>query len=149
MCVKRVVRALRQHSGNVSRIDGDDPSYHLTSQPMILILSDDPVAAALLGALIETLGYTIRFARPPEGADQSMRRIRPKVCMLDCEPATCTDEVLGRATMRGISVVIFGTTAALERVRALAAQHAIDTLIMPPEADVLDATIKRALLKVG
>lgn len=117
---------------------------------MILILSDDAVAAALLGALIETLGYPVKFARPPENAEQSIRRVRPKVCLLDCDdPASCSDELLGRATMRGISVVIFGTTTALERVRALASEHSIDTLLVPPEPDVLDATLRRALKKAG
>jgi CheY-like chemotaxis protein len=117
---------------------------------MILILSDDAVAAALLGALVETLGYSVRFARPPEKAEQSIRRVRPKVCLLDCdEPAACSDEVLGRAAMRGISVVIFGTSQALEHVRALAAQHSIDTLLVPPQPAVLDETIKRALVRAG
>ena len=117
---------------------------------MILILSEDAVAAALLGALIETLGYDVRFARPPEGVDQTMRRVRPKVCLLDCDdPSRCSDELLGRATMRGISVVIFGTPGALERVRALATEHAIDTLLVPPDPDVLDATLQRAIRKAG
>jgi CheY-like chemotaxis protein len=117
---------------------------------MILILSDDAVAAALLGALVETLGYSVRFARPPENADQSIRRVRPKVCLLDCDdPATCSDEVLGRAAMRGISVVIFGTSQALDHVRALAVQHSIDTLLVPPQATVLDETLKRALVRAG
>jgi DNA-binding NtrC family response regulator len=117
---------------------------------MILILSADAVAAALLGALIETLGFPVRFARPPENAEQSIRRVRPKVCLLDCEdPSTCNDEVLGRAAMRSISVVIFGTTASLERVRALASEHAIDMLLMPPETAELDATLRRALKKAG
>ena len=110
----------------------------------------DAVAAALLGALIETLGYPVKFARPPENAEQSIRRVRPKVCLLDCDdPATCSDELLGRTTMRGISVVIFGTSTALERVRALATEHAIDMLLVPPEPDVLDATLRRALKKAG
>ncbi|HEX4684270.1 MAG TPA: hypothetical protein VH277_16245 [Gemmatimonadaceae bacterium] len=117
---------------------------------MILILSDDAVAAALLGALVETLGYTVRFARPPENAEQSIRRVRPKVCLLDCDdPATCSEEVLGRAAMRGISVVIFGTSQALEHVRALAVQHSIDTVLVPPEASVLDETLRRALVRAG
>jgi DNA-binding NtrC family response regulator len=117
---------------------------------MILILSDDAVAAALLGALIETLGYAVKSARPPENAEQSIRRVRPKVCLLDCDdPATCSDELLGRAAMRGISVVVFGTSSALERVRALASEHSIDTLLVPPEPDVLDATLRRALRKAG
>jgi DNA-binding NtrC family response regulator len=117
---------------------------------MILILSDDAVAAALLGALIETLGYSVRFARPPESAEDSIRRVRPKVCLLDCDdPAKCSPEVLGRAAMRRISVVIFGTPTALDRVRALANEHDIDALLMPPDAAVLDETLRRALKKAG
>ena len=114
---------------------------------MILILSDDAVAAALLGALIETLGYPVRFARAPENPDQSMRRVRPKVCLLDCDdPAKCSDELLGHAMMRGISVVIFGTPAALDHVRAVASEHRLETLLIPPDPEVLDATLRRALL---
>lgn len=116
----------------------------------ILILSADAVAAALLGALIETLGYPVRFARPPEHTEETIRRVRPRVCLLDCDdPNHCNDEVLGRATMRGISVVIFGTTAALDRVRALALEHNIDMLLVPPDPLTLDETIRRALRKAG
>jgi DNA-binding NtrC family response regulator len=117
---------------------------------MILILSDDAVAAALLGALIETMGYAVKFARRPEEAEQTIRRVRPKVCLLDCDdPSRFSDELFGRATMRGISVVIFGTSAALGRVRALASEHAIDMLLVPPDAGVLDATLRRAFKKAG
>jgi CheY-like chemotaxis protein len=117
---------------------------------MILILSDDAVAAALLGALVETLGYPVRFARPPENTDQTIRRVRPKVCLLDCvNPAFCNDEVLGRAAMRRISVVIFGTSAALDRVRALALEHDIDMLLVPPDIAELDETLQRAIKTAG
>lgn len=117
---------------------------------MILILSDDAVAAALLGALIETLGFSVRFARSPESDEQSIRRVRPKVCLLDCDdPSRCSDQLLGRAAMRGISVVIFGTSVALERVRELASEHSIETLLVPPDPDVLDETIRRAYKKAG
>jgi hypothetical protein len=51
--------------------------------------------------------------------------------------------------MRRISVVIFGTSAALERVRALASEHDIDMLLVPPDTEVLDVTLKRALKKAG
>jgi len=117
---------------------------------MILILSADAIAAALLGALIETLGYPVKFARPPENADQSMRRVRPKVCLLNCEDAgACTDETLGRAAMRRISVVVFGTKEALDRVRALALEHSIDTLIVPADVEEVDATLRRAMRRAG
>ena len=113
---------------------------------MILILSADAIAAALLGALIETLGYSVRFARSPESGGQALRRVRPVVCLLDChDPEACTDEVLGHALMRNISVVIFGTREVLDRFRALAFEHQIDTLLMPASPDEVDETLKKAL----
>ena len=117
---------------------------------MVLIISADAVAAALLGALIETLGYPVRFARPPETIDQTLRRVRPAVCLLDCEdPDNCSDEFLGRATMRRIPVVVFGKRDALERVRALAVAHEIDVLAVPPDIATVDDTLRRAMTKAG
>ena len=116
----------------------------------VLILSGDAIAAALLGALIETLGFAVKFAQPAEQTEQSIRRTRPKVCLIDCiDPSLCTDELLGRARMRGIAVVIFGTREALDRLRAVALEHDIDTLLMPTDAGVLDQTLHRALKKAG
>jgi|SRR5436189_2894401 len=121
-----------------------------TSGARVLILSADAVVAALLGALIETLGYVVRFNRPRELADEAMRRARPKVCLADSlDPEACTEELLGRARMRGVGVIIFGTSEALDRVRALAAQHSIETLRMPAEATVVDGVMKRAFQRAG
>ena len=129
------------------RVEGE-PTTHLTT--MVLILSADAVAAALLGALIETLGYSVRFARPPETIDQTIRRVRPSVCLLDCDdPDNCSPEFLGRATMRRISVVVFGKRDALEHVRALALAHEIDMLIVPSDTAVVDETLRRAVKKAG
>ena len=124
----------------------DDPLHHA----MILILSADAVAAALLGALIETLGYSVRFARAAEPVSDSIRRVRPKVCLLDCDdPSSCNDEVLGRAAMRGISVVIFGTRDALDHVRTFVTEHDIDMLLVPPDPVILDETLRAAMVKAG
>ena len=129
---------------NSQELDG--PLHHA----MILILSADAVAAALLGALIETLGYSIRFALTAESAGDSIRRVRPKVCLLDCsDPSSCNDEVLGRATMRGISVILFGRREALEHVRNFVIEHDIDMLIVPPDPMVLEETLRRAALKAA
>jgi DNA-binding NtrC family response regulator len=112
---------------------------------LVLLLSHDAVAAALLAALVETLGYDVHFARPPESADDSLRRVRPQICLVDCtDPLACRSDFLGRAKMRGVSVVVFGTPETLARVREVAVAHNIDTLLMPPELNVLEAALQRA-----
>lgn len=113
---------------------------------VVLILSTDAVAAALLGALIETLGYLVRFYRPAQHPDEAFKREKPAVAMVDCDdPTVMREDVLGRARMRGISVVIFGSADALHRVRDLALEHALDTIIMPATIEELDETLKKAI----
>jgi DNA-binding NtrC family response regulator len=113
---------------------------------VVLILSSDAVAAALLGALVETLGYLVRFYHPPEHPDDALRREKPSVALVDCDDVTVmNDELLGRAKMRGISVVMFGSADALQRVRQVAIDHELDTLILPASLNALDETLKKAV----
>lgn len=147
-----MVHALRHWIGFVPERYASSARGEPTSQPtiMVLIISADAVAAALLGALIETLGYAVRFARSPETTDQAIRRVRPMVCLLDCDdPSNCSDEFFGRATMRGISVVVFGKRNALEHVRAFVLAHDLDVLGMPSDVAAVGTTLRRAMKKAG
>lgn len=119
----------------------DSPGKHV-----VLILSADAVAAALLGALVETLEYVVRFYHPPDDPEETVRRARPTVALVDCDdPTFVNDGILGRARMRGISVVMFGSPEALRGVRQLALEHALGTLIMPASIDELDETLRKAV----
>jgi len=110
----------------------------------VVILGSDAVAAALLGGLVETLGCAVRFRRPPESPDDSLRRTRARIALIDCEDAASfSDEVLGRARMRRVGVVIFGRADALERIRALALEHHFEMLLMPPDAGTLGRVLAR------
>jgi DNA-binding NtrC family response regulator len=120
---------------------GGSPGKHV-----VLILSSDAVAAALLGALVETLGYLVRFYHPPEPPDDALRRERPTVALVDCEdPTVMNEELLGRARMRDISVVMFGSADAIRHVRQIAQEHHLDTLLMPTSLDALDETLRKAV----
>jgi DNA-binding NtrC family response regulator len=104
------------------------------------------VAAALVGAFLETLGYRVRFNAPEETPQDAMRRIRPAVALVDSsDPGMMTDEMLGRSRMRGVPVVIFGSPASVDRVNSLASSHQLECLVMPVSPDDLDATIRRAM----
>lgn len=118
---------------------------HAPSDQPVLILSQDVVVAALLGGLVETLGYRVQFARPPESADDSVRRVKPRICLLNSEdPAVARTDFLGRAAMRGVCIVLFGTAEALDHVRSVVIAHNLDTLLMPPELDELEDILQRA-----
>ena len=126
---------------NPNRTDRPAPREEL-----ILILSSDVIAAALLGGLVETLGYTVEFARAPESPDDSLRRVRPRICLVDSGALVENrGELLGRAMMRGISVIIFGAPAALARVRDTARAHNIEMLLMPTDASTVEAALQRAV----
>jgi DNA-binding NtrC family response regulator len=112
----------------------------------VLILSSDAVAAALLGALIETLGYLVHFYHPSETPDDAMRRAKPSIAMVDVDdPGVMNRETLGHARMRGSSVVIFGSGAALQRVQQLVVEQALESVLMPASVADLDSTLRKAV----
>lgn len=114
----------------------------------MLILSTDVVAAALVGALVETLGYLVRFYTPPETPDEALRRSRPAVALIDCkDPTLVNTELLGRARMRGISVLIFGTATAIRQVQELVEAQELATIIMPASLAELDESLRSAIAK--
>ena len=116
---------------------------------VVLIASADPTAAALLGGLVETLGYAVRFAKWDESPEARIRRARPRIYMIDCATTVyCNDEIIGRAMMRGVAVVLFGPPSLSRSMRELATRHDLDLVIAPvdpgPLADVLDRAARRA-----
>ena len=104
------------------------------------------MAAALLGALVETFGYSVQFGGPFENTNDAMRRTRPSVCILDVDYGVeASDETLGHAAMRGIAGILFGTQKALDRNRALIEKHGVVTLRMPASPADLDTALQRAM----
>lgn len=99
---------------------------------VVLLLSADAVGAALVGALVETLGYRVRFLRPPEQPDEAIRRERPAIIMVDVDDATVmTDETVGHATMRGVPLLLYGSAKGLQRLWQMSLDHGFVTLSMP------------------
>ena len=111
-----------------------------------MIVSDDPTAAALIGGLVETLGYRVEFTAVRESPER-LRRVRPRVCMLDCESDACSEEAVARAMMRGVCVVLVGPRDLLNGMREPASRHGAEMVFTPPEpgplADVLDRAVRR------
>jgi CheY-like chemotaxis protein len=118
-------------------------STHADTKITVLIVSDDPTAAALLGGLVETLGYRVTFARVTTSGDV-IRRARPRVCMLDCEGDGCNEAAIARVIMRGVAVVLVGPRPLLEGMREVAARHGAELVFTPPAPGPLGDALARA-----
>jgi DNA-binding NtrC family response regulator len=120
---------------------------HADSRTTVLIVSDDPTAAAPLGGLVETLGYRPEFATALTSSG-SFRQKRPQACLVDCQSDSCDEPSIARAIMRGLPVVLIGPRSMPDSVREIAARHGAELLIMPPEpgplGEVLDRAVRRA-----
>ena len=108
----------------------------------VLLLSTDALAAALLGALVESVGYVPRFARDHEPPREALRRTRAAVVLVECDhPDAWGPALIGPAKMVGARVVLFGPPARQAEVRRCAELWNVDVLAIPPTAE----TLRRAL----
>jgi CheY-like chemotaxis protein len=76
----------------------------------VLVLSDEPMAAALLAMLLELEGYDPAFALEGESADAALARVKPLLVVLvdHTLDVAKSDLFLARAARRQIGVVLFG-----------------------------------------
>ena len=117
-------------------------------QATILIVSNDATAAALLGGLVETFGYRVRFTSVP-AVDEQVRRARPRVCLLDCESEACDEASVARIIMRGVSAVLVGPRSLLDGMREIAARYEAELVFTPPTPEPLGEAIRRAIQRAG
>lgn len=77
------------------------------SRHAILVFSSDALAAALLAAAAELAGHAPCFARADETARNAVRRVRPRLVLIDVDhEETCSDEFIGPALMMQARVLM-------------------------------------------
>jgi hypothetical protein len=107
--------------GDVSRLD-------------VLILSADPLSAALLGAAVELAGHSPNFERPGEGPRAALRRVRPQLALIDCDhDEACTDSFIGPAIMTGARVQLLCSHRGERDCTALARRLGLPIAMLPME----------------
>jgi CheY-like chemotaxis protein len=116
----------------------------LLEAKLVLVVSRDALAAALLGALVELEGYAPHFVRDGEPARDALRRVRPVAVLVDCDfPEGCGAAVLGPAKMIGAGVVLFGRPAVAALVAECAERFGVPVLTMPPAPGELAGLLDR------
>ena len=116
------------------------------SRHAVLVLSSDPLAAALLGAAIELAGHAPRFPLSDEAARPALLRIRPRLVLIDCDHEDgCSDAFIGPALMTGSRVLLFRSRRTRRDVSDLAGRLGVDVMDMPMEHESLTGTLARAV----
>ncbi len=102
--------------------------------------------AALVGALVETIGLAPMFAGPDERPRATLIRVKPRAVLLDCaHDDACGEAFLGPATMMGASVLLFGSRRAKAHLSSVAARHALQFVVLPISATALAEHLRKAL----
>ncbi|MEO8623425.1 MAG: hypothetical protein ABI625_20280 [bacterium] len=112
----------------------------------VLILSSDPLAAALLGAAVELASHLPHFQRQGESARTALLRVRPRLALIDCDhEESCSDEFIGPAIMTGAKVLLFRSLRTKRDMSELAGRLSLRTVDMPSEHTLLTSLLKEML----
>lgn len=113
--------------------------------PTALILSPDPLGAALVGAAAELAGCRVAYPQEGESAPDAIRRVKPVAVMVDAtHPIVSEPASLGPALMTGASVILFGTPPQLRELTALAGASRAKTIALPDGIGQLPALLATA-----
>jgi hypothetical protein len=115
----------------------------MTTVAPILILTEQPMIAALIGMLVELAGCDAAFAGHDEQPADALTRLRPlAVILIDAEMnAARSDLLFALATRKQIGLAVFGSAARAREVAEIAAHRQIPWLTLPPDVDRLAAVI--------
>ena len=117
----------------------------MSRQP-VLVLSSDPLAAALLGAAIELAGLAPRFPQSEEAARAALLRVRPRLVVIDCDHVEgCSDAFIGPALMTGSRVLLFRSRRTRRDVTDLTGRLGLPVMDIPMEHESLARVLHRVL----
>jgi hypothetical protein len=112
----------------------------------VLILSDDPMSAALLGLLLETGAYEPTFDQPGEAPEEALNRVRPLwVILLDGAMRVARSDLFyTRAERRGVRVILWSGASASADVAAIAQHRGLLSFTVPVTRAELVELLERA-----
>jgi hypothetical protein len=100
-----------------------------------LILSPDPLAAALVAAACELAGLRPAFVSPDESPRAALRRVRPMAVLMAADDACVADATfLGPAKMTGSHLFVFGREPQLREVEDIITRFGLEALTLPRDA---------------
>jgi len=111
---------------------------HPLSRQDVLILSADALAAALVGAAVELAGHQPHFPESHEAARTALRRVRPRLVVVDCDHRdACAEAFVGPALMTGAQLLLFDSRRHGDGGITVARRLGLDLVHLPDDHEVL------------
>jgi hypothetical protein len=116
---------------------------------VVLIFSEDPLAAALIGAAVELVGFEPAFPTDGELPRDALLRERPGLVLVDCDhDAACAPSFFGPAQMTGARVMLVGSRRTRRDAADVASRFGLRAITLPADlhtvADLLRAELEAA-----
>jgi hypothetical protein len=108
----------------------------------VLLLSADPLAAALLGAAVELAGHVPHFPRAGETAWAALRRLRPRAVLVDCDHEACSESFIGPALMTGARVQLYRSRRTQRDASDVARRLGLSVVELPVEPEALTTFLR-------
>jgi len=116
----------------------------------VLIFSEDPLAAALIGAAVELIGFEPMYATDGEPPRSALLRVRPRLVLVDCDhEGACGPSFIGPALMTGARVVLIASRRSRRDPRALASSFGLRALTLPAGLDAIAQQLRAELEAPG
>ena len=103
----------------------------VVSRSDVLIVSSDPVVAALLGASVELAGFSPTFAGEGERLEAELQRTHPGVVLVDGEDVRLSEHDAQVARAAGARLLLFSRRAIRGAVESTAAKMGARAFTMP------------------
>lgn len=129
-----------------TRRDDASISDDAVRRSAVLILSSDPLAAALLGAAVELAGHLPHFPQEHEPPRSALLRVRPRLVLVDCDhEEACAEGFIGPALMTDARVLCFRARKSARDVAELCSRLGVRVLDLPAEHAELGREISALL----
>jgi hypothetical protein len=115
----------------------------------VLIFSEDPLAAALLGAAVELAGFEPAFPRNTDAPREALLRERPRLVLVDCDHAACDQSFFGPVMMTGARVMILGSRRSHRGADAVAKRFGLRAVSLPSDAESIAELLRAELEAAG
>jgi hypothetical protein len=114
-----------------------------------LIFSEDPLAAALIGAAVELIAFAPAFPGDGEQPRDALLRHRPGLVLIDCDhEAACSPTFFGPVMMTGGRLLLFGSRRTRRDATALADRFGLRAITLPADLETI-ASLLRAELEAA